>query len=291
VLPPFKQGIGLFMKYIDLEKEIKEGNIKALKRLPKFMINIIKRIIYEDKINDILDKCQGLEGVSFQNKLIEIFNIKLEVIGIENMPKDSRNIFFANHPFGVMDGMIISKIVLDHYGNFKGIGNDAFKFVPNLKPYVAVVNAYGQTSKDGITELENVFKSDVAVTHFPAGEVSRHYKRKIQDREWRKSLVSRAVAHKRNLVPFYFYGRNSRLFYAINLLRRAIFIKLNIELALLPHEMFNKRNKTIKVKIAKPIPYSTFSKKHSPKVWTEKVKEYVYEMGMAEQNNIEFRAE
>ena len=133
-----------------------------------------------------------------------------------------------------------------------------------------------------ITELENIFKSHVAITHFPAGEVSRFYNGKIQDREWRKSLVSRSVAHQRDLVPVFFYGKNSRLFYGINLVRRALGIKLNIELALLPHEMFNKKNKTLKVRIGKPIPYTTFTKQFSQQEWTAKVRNHVYNL---EQND------
>jgi putative hemolysin len=276
------------MKHIDIEREIREGNVKALKKLPNFLIRIIERIIYQDKTNAIFDACEGLEGVDFQNKLIEIFKLKLDIQGQENLPDQSKVILFANHPFGILDGMIASKITLDKYGDFKGIGNDAFRFVPNLKPYVVNVNAYGRTSKESINELEEALKSDVAINHFPAGEVSRHYQGKIQDREWRKSLVSRAVAHKRDLVPLFFYGRNSRLFYAINLIRRLFFIKLNLELSLLPHEMFNKKGKTIKVLIGKPIPYTVFNDKLKHAEWTEKVKRYLYEIGKNADTEKEF---
>ena len=81
------------------------------------------------------------------------------------------------------------------------------------------------------------------------------------------------------LSPFYFYGRNSRLFYAIHFIRKILGIKLNIELILLPREMFNKRNKTIKVKIGKPISYQIFDKSLTHWGWAQEIRSKVYELG------------
>ncbi len=275
-------------KHLDLAKAIRESDSKLLRRLPKFIINFLRKVVHEDDINNLLIKLDGLEGVDFHNAVLKEFNIKIEIEGEENIPENGRSFFFANHPYGVADGLILTKIILDKFGNFKGIGNEAFKYVPALKPYIAVVNAYGTTGKEYILALEEVFASDIPVTHFPAGEVSRKYKGKIQDREWRKSLVSRAVAHKRNLVPFYFHGHNSKLFHGISNLRRFFGMKTNIELALLPHEFFNKRNKTIKLTVGKPISYEVFDKKHNHQEWTDKVREFVY--SLEKQPNNEFTA-
>ena len=55
-------------------------------------------------------------------------------------------------------------------------------------------------------------------------------------------------------------------------------IKVNIELILLPGEMFKKRNKTIKVKIGIPIPYQKFDKTFSHFEWAQKVRKHVYDL-------------
>ena len=171
---------------------------------------------------------------------------------------------------------MLTKIVFDKYGTFRAIGNDAFMFIPNLRPFIASVNVYGRSSKESILALKEIYDSTLPITHFPAGMVSRIYRWRVQDSVWHKSFISKAISSQRDIVPFYFYGRNSNLFYAVNLLRRLLFIDTNIELALLPHEMFNKKNKTIKVRIGKPISHKKFDSPLTHRQWAQYVRGLVY---------------
>jgi putative hemolysin len=79
-------------------------------------------------------------------------------------------------------------------------------------------------------------------------------------------------------VPFFFFGRNSRLFYIVYFVRKILGIKTNLELVLLPREIFNKRNKTIKVRIGSPIAYQTFKNTKSHYEWAQSVKQQVYKL-------------
>ena len=276
------------MKYIDIANIFKNSDSKLLKKLPRFIVKLMAKIIHENEINQILTKYSNDIGINFLSKMINELNLTVEIEGYENLPENGNCFFCANHPFGIIDGLILTNTVAEKYGNLKAIGNEAFMFVPNLRPLIAVVNVYGRTQKEYITELEKIFASKIPLTHFPAGEVSRRYKGKIQDREWQKSVISKAVLHKRDIVPFYFYGKNSFLFYLISDIRKILRIKTNLELVLLPREMFKKRNKTIKVKIGKPIISRKFDKSLSHKVRIQKVRKYVYELRQNHTNNINF---
>ena len=266
-------------KYIDITKIIKEGDSEFLKKLPGSIIKLIAKIIKQDEMNRILAKYSEYTGVNFLPKIIEEFNLKIDIEGIENLPENGKCFFASNHPFGVIDGLILTRIVSEKYGTLKAIGNDAFMFLPQLRPLIAAVNVFGRSSKEYIKALENTFLSDVPITHFPAGEVSRKYKGKVQDSDWQKSFISKSIKSERDIVPFYFYGRNSRLFYFINSVRKMLGIKHNIELLLLPREMFKKRNKTIKIKIGKPISYKIFNESFSHWEWAQKVRAQVYDLG------------
>jgi putative hemolysin len=279
------------MKYIDVAKSIKESDSEFLKKLPGFLVRWLEIILRQDDLNIILEKYKDCQGGDFHRSIIKEFNLTIEVDGLENLPENRKCFFLANHPFGILDGMALTKTVIEKYGTFKAIGNESFEFIPNLRPYIALVNPYGLSSKSYVAELEKVYQSDVAITHFPAGEVSRRYNGKIQDREWHKSFISRAISCQRDIVPFYFHGKNSNLFYGINLVRRALGIKTNIELILLPREMFLKRNKTIKFKIGKPIPWQTFDRSYTHIQWAQKVKAHVYSMSAADGSNIDFLPE
>ncbi len=276
------------MKYLDLEDIIKKSRFGLLKKLPKFIVKLIIRIIKQDEINQILTKYSDRIGVDFLPAMLEEFNLTLEIEGKENLPEDGRCIFVANHPFGIIDGLVITHTVSQKYGTVKGIGNDAFMFIPNLRPLIAAVNSFGQSSKEYICALDEVFDSNAPITHFPAGEVSRVYNWRIQDCKWQKSMITKAISKKRDIVPIRFYGRNSRLFYSIGIVRKLLFIKLNFELMLLPREMLRKRNKTIKVRIGKPIPYQRFDSTLNHWDWAQRVRKHVYEMGKRKGNDITF---
>jgi len=276
------------MKHIDLAASIKESDSAFLKKLPGFVVRSLERIIKQDELNYVIEKYKDCEGGDFHRSIMKEFNISLEIEGIENLPEKCKCFFLSNHPFGIVDGLILTKTVIEKYGTFKAIGNESFKFVPPLRPYIAMVNPYGMSSKSYVTELEKIYRSDVAITHFPAGIVSRRINGKIQDREWQKSFITRAISCQRDIVPFFFHGRNSNLFYGINIIRRTLGIKTNIELALLPRELFLKRNKTIRLKIGKPIPWQTFDTSITHVQWAQKVRKHVYAMSAPNGSKLDF---
>jgi putative hemolysin len=268
----------LSKEYVNIHKLIKASDSKLLKRLPDFVIYLIKLIIKQNEINRILSAYADYEGVDFLPKIIKELNIKVELEGIENLPDNGKCFFVANHPFGFVDGLILTSTVANKYGDFKAIGNNVFMLIPHLKENIAAVNVFGTNPREYILELEKQFKSDIPITHFPAGLVSRIKKGKVEDSDWLKGFIKKAVAYQRNVVPFYFYGRNSLLFYFIYIARKTFGISKTLELVLLPHELFNKRNKTIRVKIGKPISYSTFDISRSHHDWSQFVKKQVYNL-------------
>ncbi|MDX9891482.1 MAG: 1-acyl-sn-glycerol-3-phosphate acyltransferase [Bacteroidales bacterium] len=264
------------IKYLDIEKRIRESDSKLLKSFPHFFIRFLSWLVQENEMNRILNKLSDTSDALFLEKVIEEFEIDLQIEGLENLPEKSKCFFVANHPFGVIDGLILTHIVCQKYGTLKAIGNEAFTFIPQLKPLIAMVNVYDRTSREYILELEKIYQSDTPMTHFPAGEVSRLYHWKVQDAPWQKSFIGKSISCQRDIVPFHFYGRNSIFFYTIFVIRRLFGVKLNLELSLLTREMFKKRGKSIKIKIGKPIPYQTFDKSSNHYTWAQKVREIVY---------------
>jgi len=200
-------------EYVNIHRLIKASDSKLLKRLPNFIIYLIKLIIRQNEINRILSDYADYDGVEFLSKIIDELNIKIEIDGMENLPKNGKCFFVSNHPYGFVDGLILTKIIGDKYGDFRAIGNEVFILIPHLKSKIAAVNVFGKNPKQYILDLEKVFASNLPITHFPAGLVSRIKERKIEDRDWQKAFITKAIEHQRNVVPIFFYGRNSRLFF------------------------------------------------------------------------------
>jgi putative hemolysin len=266
------------MDHIDIALIIKSSNSKFLKKLPDFVIGWISNIIKQDEINEILDKYSAFKGIDFVGKIVEEFEIKAEFVGFENLPENGKCFFIANHPFGLLDGLVLTFIVGSKYGRLKAIGNDAFMYVPNLKPLVSEVNVFGKNKKKHLIELNKVFSSDVPITHFPFGMVSRVSKFRIQDEFWHKSFIAKSIEHERDIVPIRIYGKNSNLFYTIYIFRKLFRVKLNIELILLPRELFRKKGESVHVKIGKVIHHNDFDKSLTHWEWAQKIRSEVYSM-------------
>ena len=265
-----------YVLYVDLEKNIRASNSALLKRLPGFVVRLLKWVIAQDELNAILNRHSNVEGLAFLQAVLADMNVTVELTGKQNLPLNGRCFFAANHPFGILDGLILTHTVSSAYGKITAIANDAFMLIPQLRPFITEVNVYGSSGKDRIQALNDVYASELPITHFPAGEVSRVYYRKIQDAPWQKSFIKKAIAHQRNIVPIYFEGKNSRLFYAIYRLRKFFGIKINLELALLPREFFRKRNQTVRVYIGEPISYRVFTAQLTHAQWATAVRAKTY---------------
>ena len=142
------------IKYIDITTIIEESNSEILNKLPGFAVKWIAKIIRQDEMNRILGKYSDCTGLNFLINIIEEFNLKLEIEGEENLPENGKCFFVSNHPFGVIDGLVLTFIVLNRYGSLKAIANDAFMFVPQLRPLIAAVNVFGRSSKEYIKALK-----------------------------------------------------------------------------------------------------------------------------------------
>ena len=103
----------------------------------------------------------------------------------------------------------------------------------------------------------------------------RQEQKKISDLQWQKSFITKAIKHKRNIVPVFISGKNTKRFYNIAYWRKKIGIKSNIEMLFLADEMFKQKGNTIMFKFGKAIPWKTFTNSNNL-IWAQKIKKHVY---------------
>jgi putative hemolysin len=154
--------------------------------------------------------------------------------------------------------------------------NDVLKNLSNYGEVFQGINKVGTTSATSLRMMENIFMSPDAVLFFPAGLVSRKQKGVIRDLEWKKSFVTQGLDHKRLIVPVFIEGENSPGFYRFANFRKWIGIKANIEMLLLPDEMFKQKGHTVKIHFGKPFESSIMNESKSHRNWASKIKDYIY---------------
>lgn len=265
---------------IDVKKVLREKNPKLYKILPKFLISYLRRIIHEDEINFEVEKNKDKYGIDFASAILDDFKVRVEVKNLDKLPKDGRFIIASNHPLGGLDAMALIKSVGQVRTDLKFVVNDILMHLTNLKNIFLAVNKHGSTSMDSIKKLEEVFASDELIMIFPAGLVSRKRRGRIKDLEWKKTFISKAKKHKRNIIPVHIDGKNSNFFYNLANFRGIFGIKANLEMLYLPDEMFRQKNKTITITFGDAIDYNSLDKSKSDNEWAKYIKEKVYELPM-----------
>ncbi len=272
---------------IDIHNVFRKKNPKVYKRLPKFVLNYVKKVIRQDELNQFIKQNNEYYGIEFLRRAFEYFNVRAETEGLEHFPETSRIIIAANHPAGSFDGLLIIDTCYKQYGKAKALVNDLLLNIRNLNDFFMGVNKYGKTGKEHLAEIKNTFESDDPVIFFPAGMVSRRHKGAIRDLEWKKAFITQAVKHKRDIVPVYISGKLSNKFYTVARIRKTLGIKPNLELFLLPQELTKQRNTVYQIKIGKPISYTIFNSDFEEKEWAQKIKDHVYKV--SENINAEFQ--
>jgi putative hemolysin len=262
---------------LDVDSILRAKAGDKMKFVPRFVVSYLKKILHQDEINEFLRHHQGRVGVDFLSDCMDFLDSKLEVEGVENLPKEGLCTFVSNHPLGGQDGVALGYLLGTHYqGKIKYLVNDLLMNLHGLAPLCIPINKTGSQAKDFPQMVENGFRSDDHIIMFPAGLCSRRQNGVIRDLEWKKTFIVKSVQTQRWVVPIHFGGRNSNFFYNLANLCKFFGIKFNIAMLYLADEMFKNRHKHFKVVIGKPIPWQTFDKSKTPLQWAQYVKEIVY---------------
>lgn len=268
------------MDKINVRKVFRDKNPQVAKMIPGFIFKYIEQIVHQKDLNDGMASFGDQYGLDFIQAIIDYFSLDIVVEGEENIPTTGRHIFVANHPLGGLDGVVFAHVVSQKNPNIKFLVNDILMNMENMDSVFIPVNKHGRQSIEYVRRIEETYESDAEILNFPAGLCSRKIKGQIVDLEWKKSFVTKAVKHKRDVVPAYITGRNSNFFYNLSNLRGWLGIKTNLEMFYLVDEVYKQQDKNIKVIFGESIPYQTFDKSHNAKEWAQKVKEYVYTLPM-----------
>ena len=273
--------------FIDIDKVIAGKSPSLQKKLPRFLVGRLKKLLHVDEINFYVYKFRDKFGPDFTNAVLtEALSVNIEVVNPENIPQGVNPLMVGNHPLGGVDGMALINEVGKVRRDILFPVNDFLLYLPGLRNNFIPINKVGRNNKN-INALETAFKENNALLYFPAGLCSRKHKGVIKDLEWKKTFIKKAVQYHRDITPIYVDAKNTNRFYRIANWRKKLGIKFNIEMILLPDEMFKQRNKTIRLEFGKPIPYTTFDSSKTDSEWAALVREHVYNLD--KNPNLEFK--
>lgn len=247
------------------------------------VIWILKKLFHIDFMNRFFEK--GYEGVEFCTKCLEYLDVKINIIGEENLPDTGLYTFVSNHPLGAVDAVAENHVLGTHYGDIRFLANDFLLSIKGLAPLMVPVNKTGSQSKGISQAINDSYSTGDQMLIFPAGKVSRKDDNgEVMDQKWSKTFITKSVEFKRDVVPIKFIGQNTKRFYLVSKLDKWASkkgLKFPLAMVMLPGQVYRAQHKTYTMVIGKPIPWTTFDSSKTPAQWAEHVKGIVYNLDKA----------
>ena len=254
-------------------------------RLKRFIIRMIERMTGQPRLKSLYDErfSRRLPGESFWDLAIRLLDLHIATNedALARVPKAGPLVFVANHPFGVLDGVIICHLVNRVRGDFRILTNAVLNRADEVKEFLLPVD-FTETE----AALQTNLKSRAAAKHhllnggclivFPAGGVSttpKLWDKRAVDAEW-KNLTARLISQgKASVVPVYFAGQNSRLF------QLASHLSMTLRLSLLFKEVHDRIGGEIHLRLGDLVPYERLAGINDRQSVMDLLKNITYSLG------------
>lgn len=275
-------------KTIDIEEVFREKNPKLYRWTPRFVFRWVERLVQLDEVNHVIyTYADDDDAVTFSKHILEYFRVKVETIGVQNLEGNSRITVASNHPLGGLDGVALLATVGEKYPGAIFPVNDILLFIPQFRKAFIPINKHG-SNRSNLKNIGSYFDSDEPVLYFPEGLCSRKRNGVVGDWNWRKTFITTAIQRQRDIIPTRFEGKNSNFFYNLSNFRKKIGLKANIEMILLPREMFRQKGRTVKAIFAKPVSYTFFDGRYKAAEWAELMRKFIYTLKTGEESFEDF---
>ena len=223
------------------------------------------------------------DGQDFWKVMTDRYGVDLDIVGgsLENIPMDGPLIVVSNHPYGILDGLMMGRILSERRnGEFRVLAHRIFRRAPDIERIILPIS-FDETKEAAQLNLQTrkeaveYLKAGGAIGIFPGGTVSTSAKPFSEplDPSWRTFTAKMIARSNATVVPIYFDGRNSRLFqlasHLHSTLRTGMFIR----------EFKSKINKPVRLVVGEPIPKEELARfEKDPKGCMDFLRKATYEL-------------
>ncbi|QBY00351.1 acyltransferase [Rhodophyticola sp. CCM32] len=198
------------------------------------------------------------QGRDFWEVMVQRYGLELEVVGrntLSAIPARGPVVAIANHPYGILDGLMMGHILSQARGDFRILANNVFQRAEDLNRIILPISF--EDTKEAVQLNIQTRKSALrylteggVIGVFPGGTVSTASKPFGQpmDPNWRGFTARMIAKSEATVVPIFFEGHNSRLFQLMSHLHSTL------RLGMLIKEFRTRINTPVRVVIGDPIP-------------------------------------
>jgi putative hemolysin len=174
---------------------------------------------------------------------------------LAGLPAEGGLLIVANHPFGVVDGLVLGHLGMQLRGNARILTNSLLCRVPEVDPHLLPVDFSGTPEARRLTGETRRRAADLlargqVVAIFPAGGVAtanRPVAGRAVDAPWHPFVARLATLPGVTTLPVHFGGQNSRLF------QLASHLSYPVRVALIFRETCRRMGRSVELCIGTPL--------------------------------------
>lgn len=199
-------------------------------------------------------------GRDFWQVMVERYGLDLRVVGgsLDLIPREGPLILIANHPYGILDGLMMGHILSQVRGDFRIMAHRVFRKAEDIERVILPIS-FDDTKEARALNIETrktalaYLAQGGAIGIFPGGTVSTAAKPfgRPMDPGWRSFTARMITKSEATVVPVFFDGHNSRLFQLMSHLHSTL------RMGLLIKEFRARVNSPVDVVVGHPIPRET----------------------------------
>ena len=196
-------------------------------------------------------------GRDFWQVIVERYGLNLRVVvgSLDLIPREGPLILIANHPYGILDGLMMGHILSLVRGDFRIMAHRVFRKAEDLERVILPIS-FDETKEALALNIETrktalaYLAQGGAIGIFPGGTVSTAAKPfgRPMDPGWRSFTARMIAKSEATVVPVFFDGHNSRLFQFMSHLHTTL------RMGLLIKEFRARLNSAVDVVVGQPIP-------------------------------------
>ena len=173
---------------------------------------------------------------------------------MENIPETGPLILISNHPYGILDGLMMGHLLHQRRGDFRILANSVFRKAEDINRVILPISF--DDTKEAVQQNIETRKASLkyladggAIGVFPGGTVSTGLKPFSQpmDPGWRGFTARMIMKSDAKIVPMFFTGHTSRLF------QLASHLHANLRMGLLIKEFRSRIGTPVEIVIGDPI--------------------------------------
>ncbi|AJE46290.1 lysophospholipid acyltransferase family protein [Celeribacter indicus] len=196
-------------------------------------------------------------GRDFWAVMVERYGLELEIARgrLDDIPREGPLVVVANHPYGILDGLMLGHILSVRRPEFRILAHRVFRKAEDLERVILPVS-FEETKEAVALNLAtrraavDLLGAGGCIGIFPGGTVSTAARPlgRPMDPGWRAFTAKMVAKSGATVVPVYFDGANSRLF------QLASHLHGTLRMGLLIREFRARTGAPVRVAIGRPIP-------------------------------------